>query len=270
MQNYIEIVFEKGSSENELLLAALTSAGYEGFEQNDESLKAYIPEQDFDNAELIAIAKSFEINFTQQLIAATNWNAEWESGFDPVTVDDFVSIRAHFHPANKNVQHEILITPKMSFGTGHHATTWLMMSAMRNINFHETRVLDFGTGTGILAILAEKLGAAYIEAIDIDEWSIDNATENVKNNNCGKIELRLADKPGTEKVFDIILANINRNIILEHLGTLAKLITKEGQIVFSGLLVEDKNAITAAANSVGLKLSEKNVRDNWLSLQFSY
>ncbi len=130
------------------------------------------------------LTSSLQLSFSKTIIEETNWNQVWESNFDPVIVDDFVAVRAHFHEPIKNVQHEIVITPKMSFGTGHHATTYMMMQQMRELDFAGKNVFDFGTGTGVLAILAEKLGAQKVIAIDNDDWSIENADENVKRNNC--------------------------------------------------------------------------------------
>ncbi|HYO22128.1 MAG TPA: 50S ribosomal protein L11 methyltransferase, partial [Flavisolibacter sp.] len=166
-----------------------------------------------------------------------------------------------------HVQHEIVITPKMSFGTGHHATTYMMMQQMGEINFENKTVFDFGTGTGILAILAEKLGAQRIIAIDVDDWSIENAKENFERNGCSRIEVSLSSQVPVEQ-FDIVLANINRNVILDYMPQLVKALRKNAFILFSGLLVADDNAIIAAAEHKGLALLKREERQGWLSLLF--
>src|SRR5689334_11761207 len=180
MSKYLRLHFTGINAEqSEILIAELSDAGYEGFEEGLNELKAYIPNENWNEAELIEVAERVGASWSKELIEETNWNQVWESNFQPVTVDEFVSIRAHFHEPVKGVKHEIIITPKMSFGTGHHATTSMMVRMMSQIDFHQKKVLDFGTGTGILAILAEKLGASEVVAIDNDDWSIENARENI-------------------------------------------------------------------------------------------
>jgi ribosomal protein L11 methyltransferase len=156
----------------EVLIALLTEIGYEGFEQEEALLKAFINKDAFDRAALEALLGEYGVEYEEQEIGERNWNAEWEANFQPVVVDGFCAVRAHFHPPMPEVEHELVITPKMSFGTGHHATTYMMLQAMRGIDLRGKRVLDFGTGTGVLAILAERLGAAEVVAIDNDDWSI--------------------------------------------------------------------------------------------------
>ena len=172
-------------------------------------------------------------------------------------------------PTTGTAKFEIVITPKMSFGTGHHATTYMMIKLMKDINFENTSVLDFGTGTGILAILAEKSGAKEIYAIDNDEWSIANAEENFKKNNCRKIILHKASGASSDIQFDIILANINKHVILENLETLAQLHTPNGVILLSGLLQVDSVEIVGAAEKAGFKLSKKIEKNNWIGLQLN-
>nr|HPH32305.1 50S ribosomal protein L11 methyltransferase [Chitinophagaceae bacterium] len=179
MANYIEITFPVTDTElQQVLIAQLSEEGYEGFEENDSSLKAFIPEAGYEKEKVQNIADAHLVTFSATLIESQNWNAVWESNFDPVVVDDFVAVRAGFHEPVAEVELEIVITPKMSFGTGHHATTYMMMRQMRQLDFTGKKVFDFGTGTGVLAILAEKRGAADVYAIDYDDWSIENATEN--------------------------------------------------------------------------------------------
>src|SRR5882757_8665315 len=215
MNDYIEIVFPVSQqAAKDELIAQLSIRGFEGFEEERNALKAFIRRQDLDETELRSFCNEQGLRFTQSEIENKNWNAEWEANFQPVVIDDFCAVRAGFHPAVPGIQYDIIITPKMSFGTGHHATTWMMVKAMAGIDFNHRPVFDFGTGTGVLAILAEKLGAKEIVAIDNDDNSIENAAENLAANGCRRCHLfKSADLNGIGH-FDIILANINRNTIL--------------------------------------------------------
>ena len=204
------------------------------------------------------------------MIPETNWNASWESNFPPIIMDDFCSIRADFHPRPENVTFDILITPKMSFGTGHHATTSMMIQFMKELNFQNKRVFDYGTGTGILAILAHFLGAKEIHAIDIDKWSVENARENFERNNCSDILLELGELSliQNNQPYDIILANINRNVLLDSMERLAELLSDKGKLLLSGILIEDKEIIKQTAATVKLQcLNEKN-QGQWSSILF--
>ena len=185
-------------------------------------------------------------------------------------VDDFVGIRADFHEPVAGVEHEIVITPKMSFGTGHHATTFMMIQQMREIDFTGKSVFDFGTGTGILAILAEKQGASKIFAVDYDEWSIENAKENLAKNNCSKFVLKKADHAVGEGQYDILLANINKNVILENFSTLVKNMTPSGLLLLSGLLAEDEADIIQASTIFSLTIVKIISKNNWISLKLSH
>lgn len=266
--DYIKITFaDLQPEQREMLIAQLADAGYEGFEEKETSLDAFINNKDFDNRILNEISFKYQTPFRKEKIAETNWNQVWESNFEPVIVSNYVAVRADFHNPIINTQFEIVITPKMSFGTGHHATTYMMIELMKEIDFKERSVLDFGTGTGILAILAEKQGAKKIVAIDNDEWSIANAEENFKKNNCNKIILSKASDPAAEIKFDIVLANINKNVIIDNLSLLAKQLIKEGQILLSGLLESDKVEILGLATQLGLKIQKELTRNNWIALK---
>ncbi len=192
----------------------------------------------------------------------------WESNFEPIIVDEFVGIRASFHPPFKNVQHEIIITPKMSFGTGHHATTFLMMEQTQQLDFNQKSVFDFGTGTGVLAILAKKLNAIKIVANDIDEWGIANSHENFDNNNASDIRLLQSDTAQMNCRFDIILANINRNVLLDNMVLLAIQLHTGGILLLSGILQEDETAIMQAATHHHLQFVEKTKKEKWICVQF--
>ena len=233
MSKYIQVEFNNISSDqSDLLIAVLNEIGFDGFEENERNLKAFIPQTNFDDSAFQKSIEAFQVSFSQTTIEERNWNHLWESSFEPVVVDDFVAVRAHFHEPVIGVEHEIVITPKMSFGTGHHATTYMMLEQMREADFKDKIVFDFGTGTGVLAILAEKSGAKKIIAIDNDEWSIENASENIKRNNCTAIDLKLSNTANTESMFDIILANINKNVILENLEFLKKQLLPGGTSVY--------------------------------------
>ncbi len=269
MSNYIQIEFTAiTSDQSELLIAELNFAGYEGFEEGGNSLKAYIKVGEFDENALAEIADRTGCKFTKTVIEETNWNALWESNFQPVIAGDFVAIRADFHKPIEGVEHEIIITPKMSFGTGHHATTYMMIHQMRKIEFDGKTVFDFGTGTGVLAILAEKMGASSITAIDNDDWSIENTIENTGKNNCILVQTIKADSVLLDKTFDIILANINKNVILDNLQALKKHLRPNGMLLISGLLKEDEAGIITETNSHFLQLIDKQEQNNWICLLF--
>lgn len=248
----------------DILIALLSDAGYEGFVEERSVLKAFIPAGQFEITSLEALLGPFGLAYETETIEQRNWNAEWEAGFQPVIVGDFCAIRADFHQPAEGVRYDINITPKMSFGTGHHATTWLMVQAMRRISFDEKKVLDFGTGTGILAILAEKMGATEILAIDNDIWSIENAAENIARNQCHRIKLLQADTIQVEEKFDIILANINKHVVLSQLHVMLEHCKPGGLIVVSGLLQSDANDLKAAIEAHPLTLVDMQQRNSWL------
>lgn len=268
--DYIKITFpDLQPEQKEILVAQLADAGYEGFEEVDNSLDAFINKKDFDKSLLNEISYKYQTPYTSKKIAETNWNKVWESNFEPVIVEEFVAVRADFHKPITNTEFEIVITPKMSFGTGHHATTYMMIWLMKEIDFKHKTVLDFGTGTGILAILAEKRGAKKVYAIDNDDWSIENAKENFKKNDCKKIILKKASDAVSEVRFDIILANINKNVILENFDTLEKELSDAGILVLSGLLESDKDDILNKAKELSLSEKKYLIRNNWIAIQLS-
>jgi len=270
MNKYIQIEFQHISSNlSDLLIAALDQVGFDGFEEGENSLLAYIKSDNFNEQFLKNIADNLNVAFTLSVIEETNWNAVWESNFQPVIVDDFVGIRADFHKPIDNVEHEIIITPKMSFGTGHHATTYMMIQQMREIDFNGKSVLDFGTGTGVLSILADKLGASDVLAIDNDHWSIENAIENFNRNDCKKVQVLKTDNTDLDKSFHIILANINKNVILSNLPALFGQLNASGVLVLSGLLLEDETDILEALSKYSSKRIIKKERNNWICLRIS-
>ncbi len=267
MKNYLQIKIEL--SDNPLtgiLIAQLSECGFEGFEEGENYLNAFINENDFDEKNLTKIISTNGLAYTKTIIAEKNWNEEWEKSFEPVIVENFCAIRASFHQPIKKIKHEIIITPKMSFGTGHHATTHLMIQAIGKIDCMEKSVLDFGTGTGVLSILAEKCGAKNMLAIDNDDWSIQNAKENIQENNCTKIILEKADSIEHTGRFDILLANINMNILLQHFNSFQQHLSADGVLILSGLLNTDYADIASAAQKNGLKVLSIIESDSWICL----
>lgn len=259
----IEIVANEYGQEE--LIALLDDLNPSGFEQTDETLVAFF-EDGYAKEDVLKILEGYSYRVDE--IEERNWNEEWERNFQPVMVDDFVAVRAHFHAPMSGVEHEIIITPKMSFGTGHHATTYLMMQQMSSIDFTGKTVFDFGTGTGILSILAEKLGAAKVTAVDVDDWSIENARENIERNGCTKIDVSLSSNIPQQK-FDVILANINRNVLLSYMPHLSKALLPNATLLLSGLMTADEEAITTSAQNFNSSLKNKEERDGWLSLLFA-
>lgn len=276
MKKYIQLEFRPVTAvQAEMLIASLSDAGYEGFEEGEDSLKAFIPSENFNESVLQETAAHYQAGYTTAVINETNWNAAWESGFQPVIVEQeatnlpWAGIRAHFHAPIPGLTYEIVITPKMSFGTGHHATTYLMMQQMETMELTGKTVFDFGTGTGVLAILAEKMGASSVLAVDIDDWSIENAGENIQANGCRAISVLQADTVPANGPFQIILANINKNVILDQMPVLASGLAAGGTLLLSGLLTADEEEIVNAAAGHSLTLQKKSVRNNWIALRFS-
>ena len=267
--NYLQITIPATDpSLQEILIALLPALGYDGFEQQDFALQAFLPEDQFDAAALGSLLEQQGAPaYTTTLLKERNWNEEWEKSFEPVRVGDFCAIRAHFHTPIPGVAHELIITPKMSFGTGHHATTYMMLDGMQHLDFHGRRVLDFGTGTGVLAILAERLGASQVIAVDNDDWSIENARENVAANHCTRITVLKADSVPPSGPFHIILANINKHIILGQLPTLEQQLAPGGVILLSGLLENDFEDIQKEAQINNLPISVRMTKGAWICLK---
>lgn len=256
----------------EILIAELGYAGFESFVETEEGVTAYIQKEDWnpsilDNIQILN-SEEFEISYTFEEIEQTNWNAEWEKNFNPIVVDDACTVRAPFHE-KPNTTFDIIIEPKMSFGTGHHETTHMMIQHILKNDFKNKSVLDMGCGTGVLAILAEKREAKPIEAIDIDNWCYLNSIENVERNNCKLISVYEGDASLLkDKKYDIIIANINRNILLKDMKIYASCLNKNGMLFLSGFYNNDIPIIEAECNKYMLKLDEKFERNNWVSLKF--
>ncbi|MDE1193174.1 MAG: 50S ribosomal protein L11 methyltransferase [Arachidicoccus sp.] len=267
IKHYIELFIDNISPETSgIIIAILNDEGFDGFEQTEFGLIAFIDAANFNQNKISKLAEEFSFSFRTEKVEEQNWNALWESNFEPVVVDDFVTVRANFHQIKKNTQHEIIITPKMSFGTGHHATTFMMMQQMRSLNFSGKKVYDFGTGTGVLAILAEELGATDILAVDNDDWSISNAQENIVANNALNIKIEKAESAAAGKDFDIVLANINKNVIIENADKLYTILNKNGQLLLSGLLKEDEKEITKIFSRLDLLPVNTLYNKQWICM----
>jgi len=267
MGNTFQIKIKTSSIEQrEILMAELSEINFDAFEENENILSAFIKEENFSEEELKKVISLKNISYKKYIIEEINWNAKWESEFEPIIIEDFVAVRAAFHKPIQNVKHEIIITPKMSFGTGHHATTYLMLKQMEHIDFKNKTVLDFGTGTGILAIMAKKSGAKKIVAIDNDDWSINNAKENFDANNCFDITLTKKNNFDDLEIFDIILANINLNVITESIKEFKNISYPHSQILVSGFLISDQNNLQNKFMNEGyncINIAEKN---EWISM----
>ncbi len=267
MDQYILVRFKSDEQQTAIIEAFLMDLGFEGIEENEAGSIACIPAVSFDKEATEAIFKQFDTNFDIELVQQQNWNVQWEQSFEPVIVDEFVAIRASFHQPVTNVQHEIIITPKMSFGTGHHATTYLVMQEMENIDFVAKTVIDFGTGTGVLAILAEKLGATNVLGIDNDDWSINNALENIASNHCHHIRLVKTDAMVEDMKADVILANINLNVIVANLSAIKASCKPGAVIVFSGLMTQDEDQIRHHLTNHQFKVLSCVAKANWIALK---
>ena len=268
MEQYLALTVHIGASEeSESLLAFLAEAGFDGMEELADRLIAYRADNDWDRSEVDAYLADRGLSYSYELMEKTNWNQLWESNFEPVQVDDFVGMRAIFHPPFLNVQHELIITPKMSFGTGHHATTRLMIHAMRDQVQPNASVLDFGTGTGVLAILAKKMGAGHVVGIDVEDWSVENAIENAQENKVNDIVFICADRIMDSGPFDLVLANINRNILLEHFSAMQAVLTPSGRLIMSGIIEEDLPVMDQALVQQGFQRVSYDQEKGWVCIQ---
>ena len=272
---YIEYNFTVSPKEptSEILIAELGNVGFESFVENEIGVTAYIQKEAYKENILediyILNSEEFSIKYTKNEVAQTNWNAEWEKNFTPIKVDDLVSIRAPFHE-NPNLKYEIVIEPKMSFGTGHHETTHMMVQHLLQLDLENKKVLDMGCGTGILAIFAEMKGAKPIDAIDIDNWCYENSLENVSRNNCKNISVYEGDSSLLiNKKYDVIIANINRNILLMDMKVYTNCLKENGILLLSGFYQEDIPIIDAEVSKYNLNLDTYIERNNWVALKYN-
>lgn len=272
---YIEYDFKVTPQQpgTDILIAELGYVGFESFVETDEGVQAYIQKNDWNPALLkdiqILNQPGFKITFQQKETPQVNWNAEWEKNFNPIVVDDTCAVRAPFHKPY-HIPYEIVIEPKMSFGTGHHETTFMMLQHVLEAELTNKTVLDMGCGTAVLAILAEMRGATELDAIDIDEWCVENSIENLERNNCNSIKVHLGGAeviPSTKK-YDTIIANINRNILLADMETYVSALQKGGTLLLSGFYKEDLPVITSCCNNLGLTFVHNKEKNNWIAAKF--
>ena len=275
--DYIElsINFEPREPWADIAVAILADLPFDSFVDTETGILAYIPANSFNKDEVENLFKNNFSNeevlysYQDRFIEQENWNAKWESDFEPVHVGEELSILAPFHDKLLAKKRIIEIMPKMSFGTGHHQTTRLMCSFLLEESVQGKKVLDMGTGTGILAILAEQLGAYSILAVDIEDWSVENTVENAERNACIKIEGRCGDIDSVqENEFDIILANINRNILMRHLSYYSDKLKPKGILFLSGFFNSDAEDLKQAAAKVGFSFMDQKSEENWCALKF--
>jgi ribosomal protein L11 methyltransferase len=255
----------------EILIAELAEIGFDSFLETDTGVEAFVQEDLLDREAFAQLIEQYrlpaQLSVTEGILPKVNWNKEWEKNYDPIYVDDLVYVRASFHGPQEGFRHEIVINPKMSFGTGHHATTHQLLSMQGTIDHQGKRVLDVGSGTGILAIMAQLLGASAVEAFDIDEWCVENGNENFDLNGLiarmGLGTIRQVQPQGT---FDIVLANINKNVLLDEMAIYASLLPVGGLLLLSGFYSEDTEDLLQAAAPYGLQLQRSTTKDNWAAL----
>ena len=272
---YIEVKFTMDDTGvyRDLLVDALGNEGpYESFVEEPDGLKAYVPQTEYDAGFLAATVQGFPIPLEYKVheMEDRDWNAEWERNHEAALVrydGGTVWVRAPFHPHRTDVDYEVVISPRMSFGTAHHPTTAMMLSYVAEMDIVGRRVLDMGCGTGVLGILAKMRGAEYVEGIDVDEWAFDNASDNAAANKV-QLVLRQGDARLIDKSFDIALANINRNILLADMERYAAALTAGGRLVMSGFYDADEEALTSAATALGLHSQSKKNNNHWSALEF--
>lgn len=266
----LKVICDPGFSE--LLMAEIGEAGFDTFLETEDGFEAYVEMENYNKEELASIKdkymKQTAIEFSHDRIEKRNWNEDWEKSYEPIIVDDKCLIRAEFHQIEKKYPYELIITPKMSFGTGHHQTTYLMILNQMNIDHKGKRVMDAGCGTAILSVMASKLGAGEIEAFDIDEWSITNAQDNIELNDCNNIhhsQGKLSDLHFEGK-FDIILANINKNVLLDEISLYSEYLETGGKLLLSGFYDNDISDLVAEGERYGLIEAKKTSREGWAAL----
>lgn len=269
--DYLEFKISCLEEFREILIAELSLIGFDSFLETEEGIDAYMEKDNFDRTAFNSVVSQYrqaaQLSVQEGTLAKVNWNEEWEKNYDPITVDDLVYVRASFHPSQSGFKHEIVINPKMSFGTGHHATTFQMLRHQGKVAHLGKRVLDVGSGTGILAIMAHLLGAKAVEAFDIDDWCVENGNENFELN-----QLHIKMSPGTVREvnpqgkFDIILANINKNVLLDEMSIYTDLLVSKGHLLLSGFYTADIADLMEAASPLGLELTAQESKDNWAAL----
>jgi ribosomal protein L11 methyltransferase len=269
--DYLEFKITCQEEYREILIAELAEIGFDSFLETEDGIDAYAPEADFDREAFDQLIESYresaELSLTEGKMPKVNWNEEWEKNYDPIEVDDLVYVRASFHEPVIGFSYEIVINPKMSFGTGHHATTFQMLRHQGQLDHQGKRVLDVGSGTGILAIMAHLLGAREVEAFDIDDWCVDNGNENFDLNGLStRMGLGTIRQVNPKGPFDIVLANINKNVLLDEMEIYSGLLVSKGYLLLSGFYTQDIEDLVQAAKVFGLTLIKSSDKDNWAAL----
>ena len=260
----------------DILLAELVELGFDSFEETPSGLKAYALQEhlstDWWDAVQLRHMDGVEIAFTKEEVPDINWNEEWEKQFDPIELGQRCRVRADFH-SYKEVEHDLIISPKMSFGTGHHQTTYMMLEFLLEAELKGLPLLDMGCGTGVLAILAAQRGAVDIHAVDIDHWAVENTKENILLNNVNEIQVQQGDvevlRSWTNQ-FKWVLANINRNILLQDIPAYVDCLKKDGVLLLSGFYTEDLPLIHKTCEAQGGRLEKKRERDNWVAAKYVF
>lgn len=271
---YSGVHFTCSQTMAEILIAELSHLGFESFTEVEDGLQAYMTEDaKLPRSEILSLVHKYKpidelLGFKEVHETKQNWNEIWEKSFEPVRIGNQCLVRAPFHPAEDGFDLEIIIEPKMSFGTGHHATTYLMLEELFSIPLTKRQVLDMGCGTSVLAIATSKLGAEAIDAIDIEEWAYENSLENIERNTCSNISVQKGDHNLMLNSYDLILANINKNVLLSHMADYEKHLNDKGVLLVSGFYCEDADAITELAQGLQLSLVRKASRENWCMLHF--
>lgn len=269
---YLEFKISCKSEFVEILIAELAEVGFDSFLEKEEGFEAYIQEDQFDITAYQEVIDRYtplaDISVEEGRMEKVNWNIEWEKNYDPIAVGDDIYVRASFHAPKEGVKHEIVINPKMSFGTGHHATTYLMLTHLLKLENQGKRVIDIGSGTGILAIMAHKLGASVVEAFDIDDWCVENGNENFELNGMSDINMGLGTvrEVAPEGQFDIVLANINKNVLLDEMEVYESLVNTGGYLLLSGFYDHDVTDIETKANALGFQKTDQKTKDKWTAI----
>src|SRR5690606_12811218 len=269
---YLEFKIACNEEYREILIAELAEIGFDSFLETKIGIEAYITEDLFDRHAFDEVIEKYSavgnISVEEGRMAKVNWYEEWEKNYDPIEVGDQVYVRASFHTPKEGVAHEIIINPKMSFGTGHHATTYLMLTHQLHLDHQGKRVIDIGAGTGILAIMAHKLGAREVQALDIDEWCVENGEENFALNGLPGLKMGLGTirEVAPQGPFDIVLANINKNVLLDEMEIYANLVKPEGYLLLSGFYEHDIPDLLDRAQIFGLALKDQKTKSSWAAL----
>lgn len=273
MDAYLEFTIGCTDEVKDALIAELAELEFEGFVETDSGFSAYVPESLFNQANFDFLLRKYGLDpekIPSQVIDQQNWNAQWEAGYEPIFIDKSIVIRAPFHPVYGGFETELIIQPKNTFGTGHHETTQLMLKLMRNMQFSESMVLDYGCGTGVLAIMAAKLGAAKVLAIDIDKWCLENVPENIALNNVDQVQFELGDLSIlSNEMFSIILANINKNILTAGFEKLSALSLDNGKLLISGFYESDLDDLRNSAAKSGWNFENAMALNKWCSALFT-